>query len=272
MRSVYACQNKTIKLKCERPKVLEIRAADYGRGEDSICKKDRKSDEACKLVDKTEAVKSLCNNRRRCIMKVSTSIFGDPCAGLNTYLNVMYVCGKSNVWCMWSISKLICRSSGQSSTQTIHSSVSLHPSSTYPSIHPTIHASHHLPIHPFSKKVSFVFFILLHCLHGLRKLLSFYLPLSAKKAHSHFSNHTYHANAKVNRRYDCRHWRFNTNSKYSLCAENYHRPTSKLSSNQWRHQTCSKFQYRLSYSCSDGAIIINYWAQFYSRYRWWRHK
>ena len=97
MRSVYACQNKTIKLKCERPKVLEIGAADYGRGEDSICKKDRKSDEACKLVDKTEAVKSLCNNRRRCKMKVSSSIFGDPCAGLNPYLNIMYVCGKSNV-------------------------------------------------------------------------------------------------------------------------------------------------------------------------------
>ena len=30
MRSVYACQSKTIKLKCERPKVLEIGAADYG--------------------------------------------------------------------------------------------------------------------------------------------------------------------------------------------------------------------------------------------------
>ncbi|KAK2557391.1 Adhesion G protein-coupled receptor L2 [Acropora cervicornis] len=92
MRSVYVCQNKTIKLKCERPKVLEIGAADYGREEDSICKKDRKSDEACKLVDKTEAVKSLCNNRRRCKMKVSSSIFGDPCAGLNPYLNIMYVC------------------------------------------------------------------------------------------------------------------------------------------------------------------------------------
>ncbi|XP_015774261.1 PREDICTED: L-rhamnose-binding lectin CSL3-like [Acropora digitifera] len=95
MGSVYACQSKTIKLKCERAKVLEIGAADYGRGEDSICKKDRKSDEACKLVDKTDTVKSLCNNRRRCKMKVSSSIFGDLCAGLNPYLNIMYVCVQS---------------------------------------------------------------------------------------------------------------------------------------------------------------------------------
>lgn len=267
MRSVYACQNKTIKLKCERPKVLEIAAADYGRGEDSICEKDRKSDEACKLVDTTEAVKSLCNKKRRCKMKVSSSTFGDPCAGLNPYLNILYVCGKSNVWYVRSINKLIGWSSGSSST--IRSSVSLHTSPTNISIHPTIHTSHHLLIHPFSKRVSFVFFILLHCLYSLTKSLSFFLLLSTKKAHSHFSNHTYH---KVNRRYDCLHWRLNNNSKYSSWPDNYHRPTCKVSTNQWGHQNCSKFQYRLSYSCSENAIIINCWSQLYSHYRWCRYK
>lgn len=140
MRSVYACQSKTIKLKCERPKVLEIGAADYGRGEDSICKKDRKSDEACKLVDKTDTVKSLCNNRRRCKMKVSSSIFGDPCAGLNPYLNIMYVCGKSIVWYVRLIKKLI--GSGLPVRlplkQFVHQFLSIHHPPIPPTIHPII--------------------------------------------------------------------------------------------------------------------------------------
>ncbi|XP_068699106.1 rhamnose-binding lectin-like [Montipora foliosa] len=90
MRTTYVCENDIMKLSCEKSKVLEIHAADYGWREKSICSKGQQSD-TCKLVDKTDTVKARCDKKPRCSITALNSIFGDPCPALN-YLNVMYVC------------------------------------------------------------------------------------------------------------------------------------------------------------------------------------
>ncbi|XP_068754841.1 uncharacterized protein [Montipora capricornis] len=94
MRTGYVCENDVIKLRCDKFKVLKIHGADYGRGEDSVCRKDQRSNYTCTLVDKTHSVKSRCDNKRKCTIKALSSIFGDPCPGFNKYLNIIYVCVK----------------------------------------------------------------------------------------------------------------------------------------------------------------------------------
>ena len=97
-RSEYACQDYVMKLRCKNSEVLNIKGADFGREEDSICKssRDHQSDETCSLVDKTNTVKTRCDGQPVCFILASTDIFGNPCPGLKNYLNVMYVCGKKN--------------------------------------------------------------------------------------------------------------------------------------------------------------------------------
>ena len=85
-----------MKLSCKNSEVLNIKGADFGREEDSVCKRDHPSDETCSVVDKTNTLKMRCDGKSKCSITVLPSIFGDPCPGLNSYLNVMYVCGKKN--------------------------------------------------------------------------------------------------------------------------------------------------------------------------------
>jgi len=81
-------------LQCGPPNILEIHGADYGGDAAFICGNGQGSDEACALIDKTQTVKSRCDNKQMCTIVALSSIFGDPCPGLNKYLNVMYACGR----------------------------------------------------------------------------------------------------------------------------------------------------------------------------------
>lgn len=95
-RSEYACQDFVMKLRCKNSEVLNIKGADFGREEDSICKssRDHQSNETCNLLDKTNTVKTRCDGQPECFILASIHIFGNPCPGLKNYLNVMYVCVK----------------------------------------------------------------------------------------------------------------------------------------------------------------------------------
>ena len=96
MRSSYICEKKVMHLHCNSPDVLEIHGADYGVAAD-ICQNGQKLHQPCTVADRTQRVKSWCDNQPECSIEASSSIFGDPCPGLHKYLNVIYACGKSNV-------------------------------------------------------------------------------------------------------------------------------------------------------------------------------
>lgn len=87
-------------LVCGQSTVLDIQAADFGESTALICGKNEASNQLCQLMDKTETVKTRCDNKLQCLIVAMRSIFGDPCQGINKqtpteiYLNVMYACGK----------------------------------------------------------------------------------------------------------------------------------------------------------------------------------
>ena len=86
-------------LTCGPSSVLKIEAADFGESSGSICREGEPPSQLCKLMDKTDTVKTRCNDKTDCSIVAMRSIFGDPCQGMNiqsssVYLNVIYACGK----------------------------------------------------------------------------------------------------------------------------------------------------------------------------------
>ena len=94
IRTDYVCEDDVMHLDCEPPNVLEIHGADYGGAAAFICGNGQGSNQTCSVLDRTQKVGSACNDKTSCSLAAMTPIFGDPCPGLNKYLNVMYACGK----------------------------------------------------------------------------------------------------------------------------------------------------------------------------------
>lgn len=95
IRTKFVCENDVMHLSCTSPKVLEIHGADYGGLEDSVCGGEGKaSNVSCKVIDRTDKIKFVCDNKSSCSLVAMTRIFGDPCPSSSKYLNVMYACGK----------------------------------------------------------------------------------------------------------------------------------------------------------------------------------
>ena len=100
IRSKYVCEFDVMHLACSPPAVLEIQAADFGGSAAIICGNGEESYQLCKLMDKTETVKTRCDGKSQCYISALRAIFGDPCLGLSKqahtsiYLNVIYACGK----------------------------------------------------------------------------------------------------------------------------------------------------------------------------------
>ncbi|RVE70229.1 hypothetical protein OJAV_G00062770 [Oryzias javanicus] len=88
------CENFMAKLRCGRGQVISVVSAYYGRRSSSVCTLN------CPFVqtqnvdceNPTDIVAETCNGRRRCTIKASNSVFGDPCEDTYKYLEVSYVC------------------------------------------------------------------------------------------------------------------------------------------------------------------------------------
>lgn len=98
IRTKYVCENDVMHLSCKSPTVLEIYGADYGGSAASVCGGEGEgSNVSCKIIDRTEKIKSACDNKSSCSLLAMTHIFGDPCPSSSKYLNVMYACGKFHI-------------------------------------------------------------------------------------------------------------------------------------------------------------------------------
>merc|ERR1712038_761293 len=79
-----------IPIQCEDGKVIKVRSANYGRTYPSTC--GQSSETSCYAPQSMSIVSQNCDGKQSCILRASNSIFGDPCFGVEKYLEVAYRC------------------------------------------------------------------------------------------------------------------------------------------------------------------------------------
>ncbi|XP_078372358.1 uncharacterized protein LOC144656021 isoform X1 [Oculina patagonica] len=92
------CQGERVKLHCANASMgLTIYSALYGRTEPGhvICPYNGAENDKnynCGEADVTDTLKTLCEKRNKCRVKVNSALFGDPCLDKHLYLNLVYSC------------------------------------------------------------------------------------------------------------------------------------------------------------------------------------
>ncbi|XP_023851558.1 L-rhamnose-binding lectin CSL3 isoform X3 [Salvelinus sp. IW2-2015] len=75
---------------------IHIQRANYGRRQHDVCSIGRPHKQLkntnCLSPSTTSTMAERCDGERQCIVKVSNSVFGDPCVGTYKYLDVAYTC------------------------------------------------------------------------------------------------------------------------------------------------------------------------------------
>lgn len=98
-RRVIICQGSTRTLKCPRNRVIRLRAASYGRGNLTLCRRARDGGRRSKCGRNNNAlplVRQKCNAKTSCVLQATSSIytFNDQCRRGSAYLRVQYRCVK----------------------------------------------------------------------------------------------------------------------------------------------------------------------------------
>ncbi|XP_037629206.1 L-rhamnose-binding lectin SML-like [Sebastes umbrosus] len=91
---LVVCEQSLAPLYCAEGQVILVYGADFGRRDRTTCSYKRP---ASQLQDvdcsgPTSKVSESCNGKNSCIVRASTSVFGDPCVNTYKYLEVAYVC------------------------------------------------------------------------------------------------------------------------------------------------------------------------------------
>uniref|UniRef100_T1KX91 SUEL-type lectin domain-containing protein n=1 Tax=Tetranychus urticae TaxID=32264 RepID=T1KX91_TETUR len=93
-KTVYACEDKILEIKCDEGYLIHLIRANYGRYSISICNShgnlDWKVD--CTSPHSYEVISKRCHSMRECNITVSSTIFEDHCPGTYKYLEVQYDC------------------------------------------------------------------------------------------------------------------------------------------------------------------------------------
>uniref|UniRef100_A0A674EU75 SUEL-type lectin domain-containing protein n=1 Tax=Salmo trutta TaxID=8032 RepID=A0A674EU75_SALTR len=88
------CEGSDSQLLCG--KLIHIQRANYGRRQHDVCSIGRPDNQLkntnCLSQSSTSTMSERCDGERQCIVKVSNSVFGDPCVGTYKYLAVAYTC------------------------------------------------------------------------------------------------------------------------------------------------------------------------------------
>uniref|UniRef100_A0A673WC72 SUEL-type lectin domain-containing protein n=1 Tax=Salmo trutta TaxID=8032 RepID=A0A673WC72_SALTR len=84
------CEGSDSQLLCDRGEI-HIQRANYGRRQHDVCSIGR-PDNQLKNTNclSQSSTSTMCDGERQCIVKVSNSVFGDPCVGTYKYLDVAY--------------------------------------------------------------------------------------------------------------------------------------------------------------------------------------
>ncbi|XP_066304554.1 lymphocyte antigen 75-like [Branchiostoma lanceolatum] len=89
---VHVCERQGDTLSCDAGKVIEVVAAAYGRSDPNICSNHPISNTDCAAAGVMQKVKTDCDGLTSCPVVASNSVFGDPCSGVQKYLEVTYNC------------------------------------------------------------------------------------------------------------------------------------------------------------------------------------
>ncbi|XP_061174699.1 L-rhamnose-binding lectin CSL3-like [Saccostrea echinata] len=96
VHKVTACEHHSMSLNCGRHRHIKVHYASYGRQNKSTCARrsasKSPSNTVCRARKSTGVVKRFCDGKRRCRLRASNSLFGDPCVGTYKYLSVKYYC------------------------------------------------------------------------------------------------------------------------------------------------------------------------------------
>ena len=87
-KSYHGLQRKEIK--CLSNEVIHVKKANYGRTATNIC--GTSSTTTCYSTNSFDIVSNNCEGKQTCTIEASNSIFGDPCGGIEKYLEVDYQC------------------------------------------------------------------------------------------------------------------------------------------------------------------------------------
>ncbi|KAI8521387.1 hypothetical protein Bbelb_011410 [Branchiostoma belcheri] len=89
---VHICERQGDTLSCDGGKVIEVVAATYGRSDPNICTNRPISNTDCSAAGVLQKVKTSCDGQTDCRVTASNSVFGDPCSGVQKYLELTYNC------------------------------------------------------------------------------------------------------------------------------------------------------------------------------------
>ncbi|XP_013875867.1 L-rhamnose-binding lectin CSL2 [Austrofundulus limnaeus] len=88
------CEHSLAHLQCAAGLVISVYGADYGRRDQTTCSFGRPYSQikntACSSP--SSKVSDSCQGKNSCVIRASSSVFGDPCRGTFKYLEVAYTC------------------------------------------------------------------------------------------------------------------------------------------------------------------------------------
>ena len=92
-----ACEHAaddTVDLQCPTGMFINIKSANYGRIPklNVGCNLNRPEVKECKSTNSKSIVIDRCQTKNSCSVRAANSVFGDPCIGVEKYLQVRYNC------------------------------------------------------------------------------------------------------------------------------------------------------------------------------------
>jgi len=93
-----ACEKHSLVMSCQPGEEIQVLKAAYGRRTNRTCPTSTYNNLAslCRAKNSLKVVSDRCNDRERCSVEASNTMFGDPCYGVEKYLEVLYTCKPKN--------------------------------------------------------------------------------------------------------------------------------------------------------------------------------
>lgn len=92
---VLACTEGDLWLRCNNSEVIHLTSAMYGRLNQSQCVGENDTvaiNANCSSQTALSTLRALCDGKYSCVIRPSTSLFGDPCPTTTKYLQAEYEC------------------------------------------------------------------------------------------------------------------------------------------------------------------------------------
>jgi len=96
---VIACERQSLEMSCQAGEEIHVVQAAYGRLNNEICPTTAQlhnSSSLCLSTNSLGVVSNRCNGEERCMVEAENAVFGDPCYGVEKYLEVWYTCKPKN--------------------------------------------------------------------------------------------------------------------------------------------------------------------------------